>query len=219
VGAERAISREGNHPPGHSTETGDTVFTIHSSPVDLADIFSLFGDRVYRFIYARVGNKEDAEDLTSAVFLKAARNLDIDRSENSIAAWLFTVVRTVIADYWRAYYRTGVSVSLDNEDRLPLIDDAVQTKGGLDKTVDDILATLPARYRQVLELRFLRGYSIEDIARELDTTPGNVKVMQHRGLARAAERGAELFSDYRRSPDVNEDDRLASGPERISQLR
>src|SRR5205085_12342570 len=58
--------------------------------------------KIYRFIYAKVGNREAAEDLTSEVFLKAVRWLAQDRSADSSRAWLYTVARSAIADYWRA---------------------------------------------------------------------------------------------------------------------
>src|SRR5881227_1417408 len=61
--------------------------------------------RIYRFIYAKVGNRAAAEDLTSEVFLKAVRWLAQDRSAESIRAWLYIVARSTIADYWRQQSR------------------------------------------------------------------------------------------------------------------
>src|SRR5919205_832213 len=80
-------------------------------PPDLEEVFAHYLDPVYRFVYSRVGNREDAEDLTSEVFLKASRQLDSSRLEASVAKWLFTVARTVLADHWRRYY-SGVVVPL-----------------------------------------------------------------------------------------------------------
>jgi RNA polymerase sigma-70 factor (ECF subfamily) len=50
----------------------------------------------------------------------------------------------------------------------------------------ELLSPLPPRYRQVLELRFLEGYSIQETARQMGTTTGNAKVLQHRALKKAA---------------------------------
>jgi len=59
--------------------------------------------------------------------------------------------------------------------------------------VDALLATLPDQYRRVLELRFLRGYSVRETAHELNLTETNVKVLQFRALNRAGrERGRPL---------------------------
>src|ERR671924_2402054 len=73
-----------------------------SDHTPLGSAFRENAARIYRFIYPKVGNREAAEDLTSQVFLKAVRWLAQDRSADSIRAWLYTVARSTIADYWRA---------------------------------------------------------------------------------------------------------------------
>lgn len=162
-------------------------------PPDLEQVFTQYVDPIYRFLYRRVGNRQDAEDLTSEVFYKAARELDSTRPQASIAHWLFTVARTVLADHWRRYYRAGSSVAL-SESRLIEIPD---TKNSVTydqenaALVADLLAALPERYRQVLELRFLHGYSVKETAQELHLTPENVKVIQHRALAKAVQLAGE----------------------------
>lgn len=161
-------------------------------PPDLEQVFSRYLDPVYRFLYSRVGNREDAEDLTSEVFLKAARQLDSARAEASIAQWLFTVARTVLADHWRRYYRGGGgSLPLDD---VQVGDASLEQEPAGRSTenarlVAEVLEGLPERYRRVLELRFLRGYSIVETAREMGVTPENVKVIQHRALAKAVQLG------------------------------
>lgn len=164
--------------------------SLRQSP-DLEDVFSQFVDPVYRFLYSRLGNREDAEDLTSEVFLKAARQLDSGRAEASVAHWLFTVARTVLADHWRRYYRTGTVVPLDDmrPGSIPEGDNVAAPTSAAEQLVSDVLAGLPERYRQVLELRFLKGYSVQETATELDITPQNVKVIQHRALAKAVQVG------------------------------
>jgi RNA polymerase sigma-70 factor (ECF subfamily) len=60
---------------------------------------------IFRFVYARVGNRPDAEDLTSQVFMRAVEQLDVTRAQAQIAAWLYRVAQNAVADYWRAFYR------------------------------------------------------------------------------------------------------------------
>ena len=170
------------------------LWTIVRQPPDLDQIFSRYAAAVYRFLCSRVGNREDAEDLTSEVFLKAARHLDDGRAEASIAAWLFTVTRRVLADHWRRFYRAGAHISIDDR-RAESVPDAWDLPDRPDDTaqrVTEILDQLPDRYRRVLELRFLQGYSIQETATELSITPENVKVIQHRALAKAVQVGEEL---------------------------
>jgi len=158
---------------------------------ELGRIFTLFLDPVHRFIYTRVGNREDAEDLTSQVFLKASTQLDSGRNETSVASWLFTVARTVLADHWRRYYRSPAAVEL-NDDIMahrPEVETGSVAPRRSEQVVQTVLQALPPRYQRVLELRFLQGYSIDEAAAEMNVTPGNLKVLQHRALARAAELG------------------------------
>jgi RNA polymerase sigma-70 factor (ECF subfamily) len=69
-------------------------------------------DLIYRYVYSRVGNREDAEDLTSLVFLKAMREVDCGCAPRMIRHWLFQVARTTLADHWRERYRL-LTCSLD----------------------------------------------------------------------------------------------------------
>jgi RNA polymerase sigma-70 factor, ECF subfamily len=165
---------------------------VQRSP-DMNDIFARYGDPVYRFLYSRLGNREDAEDLTSEVFLKATKQLDGSRAEASIAQWLFTVARTVLADHWRRYYRSGAALPLDDEriGAIPEITDVDTARTGGTELVARVLEALPERYRRVLELRFLSGYTINETAAEMGITPENVKVIQHRALAKAVQIGGD----------------------------
>jgi RNA polymerase sigma-70 factor (ECF subfamily) len=160
-------------------------------PLTLERVFVRYGDAVYRFLFSRLGNREDAEDLTTEVFLKASCALDIERAEQSIAAWLFAVARTVLADHWRRYYRSGAPVPLDDTRVMEIPETSAEADRSRERTrqVSEVLERLPDRYRRVLELRFLSGYSIRDTAQAMGLTEGNVKALQHRALARAAHVG------------------------------
>jgi RNA polymerase sigma-70 factor (ECF subfamily) len=158
--------------------------------LSLAQIYEAYMAQVYRFIYRQVGNREDAEDLTAQVFLKAIRSLDRTRDEASIRGWLFQTARTTLADHWRQFYRTPL-VSLEFFPRLRsspsrTADDPLSHEG-----VERILALLPEHYRRVLTLRFLEGLSIKETAAEMGITETNVKVLQFRALRRAAELARE----------------------------
>jgi len=174
-----------------ASETDVTMTQDDSTPADrtetIGHLFEECLDPVYRFLYSRVGNREDAEDLTSEVFVKAAHLLNPERAEHSKLAWLYTVARTVLADHWRRYYRTGPLQPLDDLPEGLLAD--TQPEGGSGEHEDQVAALLqqlPDRHRRVLELRFLRGYSLRETAQELAITTANVKVLQHRALAKAA---------------------------------
>ena len=59
---------------------------------------------IYRFVSSKMENRQEAEDLTSQIFLIVVRSLDLKRDPRSLRTWLFRVARTTIADYWRIHY-------------------------------------------------------------------------------------------------------------------
>jgi len=149
---------------------------------------------IYRYVYSKVGNREEAEDLTSHIFIKAVRSIDYERNPQSTRKWLFQVARTTVADYWRAFYRRATSsldalleagweVPSENED-----DDQLSVHSSIQAdTVERILQALSERHREVLTCRFLLGLSIRETAVRMGLTEGNVKTLQFRALKRAAE--------------------------------
>ncbi len=147
---------------------------------------------IYRFIHSRIGNQEDAEDLTSQVFLKAVRHLDGGRDEPAIRSWLFQLARTTIADHWRQYYK-GPTVPLQLLAAERAQAELADADGNTGETLRKVLEELPEHYRRVLSLRFLDGLSVRETAAEMGLTEGNVKVLQLRALRRAAEKGAHLL--------------------------
>jgi RNA polymerase sigma-70 factor, ECF subfamily len=159
---------------------------------DASRIQQLYEDNlaaVYRFVFSKVGNREEAEDLTSQVFVKAVRTLDQARGAESIQSWLFQVARTTVADHWRRFYRLRVN-SLED-----LLEAGWEgpTEPGRDplsprpeQRVQRLLALLPERYREVLTYRFLMNYSIKETADKMQLTEANVKVLQFRALKKAA---------------------------------
>lgn len=146
---------------------------------------------IYRYIYARVGNRPDAEDLTAQVFMRAVEQLDVSRDTPQIVSWLYRVSQNAVADHWRAFYR----LPLVTEERLaPGWEPSAPTEDAAGSTPDDrsaarvdaVLRRLPERYRRVLELRFLQRLSVAETAHAMGVSHGNAKVLQYRALRRAA---------------------------------
>jgi RNA polymerase sigma-70 factor, ECF subfamily len=146
--------------------------------------------RLYRLMYRKVGNRPDAEDLTSEVFRAALGPLRLTASRGEVRAYLLATARTVLASHWRR--RAGLEVThIDPDVDLHYL--AAPSPGrDAGPQTQRILATLPDHYRRILELRFLEGYSIKESARALTISVSNAKVMQYRALrmaARTAEEG------------------------------
>jgi len=138
---------------------------------------------VYAFIYARVGNRADAEDLTQQVALKAIPRLRQGAPASAIRGYLFATARSVLGGFWST--RLGLSEAELREDLALAVPTSPPSEEGVE-TVQKLLAQLSDNYRRVLELRFLHGYSLKEVAAEMHSTVGAIKVMQLRALRAAA---------------------------------
>ena len=96
------------------TDAGNRARSSHATP--LPSTLEARFQRVYeenhllifRSVYSRLGNREDAEGLTTAIFLKAAASIDYGRPPNIIRQWLFRIMQTTLIDHWRARNRVIV---------------------------------------------------------------------------------------------------------------
>ena len=139
---------------------------------------------VYRTLFARVGNRADAEDLTAEVFLAALRPLRLTASVGEVRAYLRATARTVLAAHWRETLGREITSIEEDIEQPPNSEEAISTAPA---RVAQVLDNLPDRYRQILEMRFLQGNSIKESAAELGISVANAKVLQHRALRLAAQ--------------------------------
>src|ERR1700730_4965614 len=135
---------------------------------------------IYRFIYRKVGNQEEAGDLTSQVFMKAVRHLDYEYNAQKMRNWLFQVAHTTIADYWRAVYRAPTSsldVLLEAGWEGPPDDAMLGKKSKPAEGVEGIQQDIPGRYQEVLTCRFLLNLSIRETAERMGVSEANAKTL------------------------------------------
>jgi RNA polymerase sigma-70 factor, ECF subfamily len=160
------------------------------APRRFEEIYDAHVVGIYRFIYARLGNRPDAEDLTAQVFMRAVEQLDTTREPGQIASWLYRVSQNAIADYWRAFYRlplVGADHVAPGWEPVDMTRDLPEERNdGSTARVQALLVRLPDNYRRVLELRFLRRLSVAETADEMGISRGNAKVLQYRALRKAA---------------------------------
>jgi RNA polymerase sigma-70 factor, ECF subfamily len=196
------LNRHSTHIPQASETKEDVANAVVDRKVALQVAYDKYVEQIYRFIFFKVGNREDAEDITSQVFIKAANSLDVTQIAQAQMAWLYQVARTTISDHWRGYYK-GVTSSLDEmEETSPLhlsgdpIFLGAPEEDDIEPAVEKVravLSLLPENYRRVLELRFLQGCSLRETASAMSVTESNAKVIQHRAIQKALKVGAQLI--------------------------
>jgi RNA polymerase sigma-70 factor (ECF subfamily) len=136
---------------------------------------------IYQMMISRVRNRADAEELTAEVFSRALIPLRVTASRREIRGYLTATARTVLAAHWER-----ISIGPTTTLRDDIADPGTAVSPPDDQRAWTILAALPDRYRRILELRFLREYTLKEAADEMGITVGNAKVLQHRALAYAA---------------------------------
>lgn len=159
------------------------------SDAALSELYSLYFPRVYRYILARTGNTYDAEDLTEEVFMKVLEAIErFEWREAPFSAWLFRIAHNAVISQRRKDGARGRSA--------PLTEGLALDSQGPDELVENRLALneimnaaqkLPDAQRQVIALRFGAGLSVAETARAMNKGEGNVKVIQHKAIAKLRE--------------------------------
>jgi len=151
----------------------------------LEELYLLHFDRIYSYLHLSVGNRHDAEDLTTQTFLKMLEAIGRFRWQAApFSAWLFRIAHNLAMDHFRSRRRlqseeevpepTGAEESSAEEQAL----DSIGQAGML-----ELIERLSAEQRQVLTLKFVFGFANGEVATILGKTEGAVKSLQHRALA------------------------------------
>ena len=158
----------------------DLIDKAKSDPAAFVSIYRQFRDPVYYYIYARVGNRKDAEDLVAQVFLNVLEDLNAYRDEGHFTAWLFTIARARAADYYR---RRKPVISIEEFYSLcdPHQDPIEQIINSENlKSLGTLLHFLEEDERELLRLRFSARLSFKDIAYLLKRKESAIKMSYYR---------------------------------------
>ncbi len=137
---------------------------------------------VYRYLFKRVHEPSVAEDLAQSVFVKVYTSTTAFTAKaSSPLAYLFTVAKHALIDYWKKQNRT-TTLALESDEMMEkiAIDSRVETNNRL--AVFSALNTLPSEQKQVLELKFWQGLGTHEIAVKLNKTEMAIRQIQCRAL-------------------------------------
>ena len=143
---------------------------------------------IYQLVFRKVGNAADAEDLAEEVLMHTLKTLRLPAPVHTVRAYLVKTARTVLADHWRRHY-----AARDAANELEQVPLEIAANPDAVERAQRLLALLPEQFRNILELRFLRGYSVREAASELGVTESNARVMQFRALRKAADLEREVL--------------------------
>ena len=156
-----------------------------------------------RYILIRVGDPSEAEDLTQTVFIKFYKNL-VNWQDKGYqpSAYLFTIARSVIADFYRSKGRKGSKLA-NSEDVLSLISDTSQNphqdviESEEIRTLYKNLKKLPEKYQEVLVLRYIENLSSKEISQIINKSDVATRKMLSRSVSALAELTKKNDKDMR----------------------
>ncbi len=150
----------------------------------LEDLYLIHFDRIYGYLHVSVGNRHDAEDLTTQTFLKMIEAIGKFRWQSApFSAWLFRIAHNLAMDHFRAARRWQP----EEEVPEPPPDESTSAEEGALEAIGrrsmlGLIEDLSLDQQQVLTLKFVFNFSNAEAATILGKTEGAVKSLQHRAL-------------------------------------
>jgi RNA polymerase sigma-70 factor (ECF subfamily) len=150
----------------------------------LEELYLLHFDRIYSYLHMSVGNRHDAEDLTTQTFLKMLEAIGRFRWQSApFSAWLFRIAHNLAMDHFRASRRwqpeEEVPEPPDSEE-ASAEEEAMHSIGR--QSMLALIENLSADQQQVLTLKFVFNFPNAEVATILGKTEGAIKSLQHRAL-------------------------------------
>jgi RNA polymerase sigma-70 factor, ECF subfamily len=156
----------------------------NGEPAVIGEIFERYHISIFRYLYYRLGDRQQAEDLTSEVFLRMMKSISNYRPRNvTFQAWLFQIARNLAIDQYRKAH-SRVDVGLEEE----MMGKAESVEPSVDRTLTGqslyrALEKLTGDQRDVIVLRFIANMPIAQVAQTLHKSEFAVKSLQRRALS------------------------------------
>jgi RNA polymerase sigma-70 factor (ECF subfamily) len=153
------------------------------NPQAFAKLYDAYVERVSRYVYFRLSEEADMEDLVSQVFLKAWENLDRYKTGSSpFIAWLYTIARNLVIDHYRTKKNTlPLEEAVAHPSELQMPDEEAQLHFDLEAMRDGLQSLSPDQ-QQALVLKYIAGLPNESIAKMMNKQEGTIRGLQMRGL-------------------------------------
>lgn len=187
MSGDRPNGRDAGRVQTNERSEDDAALATKAAAGD-AQAFGVLYDRyveaVYRYVYYRVRNEAEAEDVTSDVFFKALRAMPRYAPRQPFLAWLYRIARNSVIDGLR---RKRPQVSFEDALRHPGADRVVDPDAGLDRLSDRValreaIARLTPLQQDVIILRYVEGLDTKAIARIVGRRDGTVRGIEFRAL-------------------------------------
>ena len=161
-------------------------------------LYNHYLPQIYRFIFLKVSNRTEAEDLTHEVFLSAWQNLPNYKYEGfPFSSWLYQIAKNATIDFYRTA-KKNLPIELVNEELVkfsPRDPEELNTLLELEM-IKICIRRLKPEYQDVLIMKFVEDLSHEEIAAALEKSQGAVRLIQHRAIKELKSLYEKNLKDY-----------------------
>lgn len=173
------------NPPDPAAQALPDNVLVRQAQQDLNHFAALYRrhvDSVYRYLLVRVGNPQDAQDLTSQTFLAAMESLPKYRGDSPFVGWLFGIARFKSADFYRRRKpEAELNTAVDLAESVDSADEIVGRQLQIEQVAHKLDTLAPDR-AEALRLRLFAGLDVPEIARLMDRNEPAVRMLVFRGL-------------------------------------
>ena len=147
------------------------------------ELYSIYLDRIYRYVFYQVKDKMTAEDITEEVFIKAWKAIGSFKGKGKVfSSWLYRIAHNHIIDNIRSK-RKQLLIEIEIVDKASIPE--LKGEGELEQQeLLEVIDSLPHNQRQVLILRFIEGLNNYEIGQTMDKSQGAIRILQMRALAK-----------------------------------
>lgn len=149
----------------------------------ISELYNLYADSIYRYVFLTLGNTSDALDVVQEVFLRAFRSINTYKQNASAKTWLMSIARNYMTDLFRKK-RTERNF-LSSYTEPPSTNNLDSVLSTLE--LRELLANLKPSHRQVIILRYIDDLSLKETAKVLGWSVGKVRVTTYRTMKKLHE--------------------------------
>ncbi len=161
-------------------EIKDLILKVQAGNKDaFAQIYDLFFERISKYVFFRTKHKEEAEDLTSLVFLKVWQNINKYKIQKSakFSTWLFQVARFTLIDYYRQQKSQVFLTEIKEIGEVGFLERNAELE-----EIKKYMQSLPEHYQTIITLRYFEDLNYKQIAEIMGKTSLGARVLLHRAI-------------------------------------
>ncbi len=147
------------------------------------EIYTQYRDKVFGYVKNHVNSIEDAEDITSDIFVKIYSKIDTyDESKASLSTWIYSMTSNTVIDFYRTNHIHS-EIPEDLTDEKSTIEDEILNNESLE-LLANALTQLPQEQMDIIVLRYYKGLTLQEIAAKMNLSYGVTKLRHREALGR-----------------------------------